>query len=54
MQSEAEDQLKIKDLDMEDTTSQSKENAKLKENIQSSKEEKQVTSEETRQKNENS
>ena len=50
MQSEDEERLKIKDSDKEDTTSQSKENAELKESIQSSNGEKQVTSEETSQK----
>ena len=50
MQSEGEDRLKIKDSDKEDTSSQSKENANLKESIQSSHEEK-ITSEEISQKN---
>ena len=50
VQSEGEDRLKIKDSDKEDTSSQSKENANLKESIQSSHEEK-ITSEEISQKN---
>mgnify|MGYP000891746817 FL=1 len=51
VKSEGEERLKIKDSDKEDTTSQSKENANLKESIQSSNEEKEVTSEEISQKN---
>ena len=50
VQSEGEDRLKIKDSDKEDTSSQSKENANLKESSQSSHEEK-ITSEEISQKN---